>query len=313
MKIRPNTLITLGASAAFGLAAVFLARSWINKSVETEFQTVQNISETARVPLVKTITKPVVVANIDLGFGDTLSRDNLIIVEYPEEAVPNGAFGDINDLMTQMPRRVLLEHIAKFEPILPHKISGKDGRRALSQLIGEGMRAVTIGVSLTSGVGGHVLPGDRVDVLYVRNLESRGGKNNPLNTKTDVLFQNMKILGVGLNSNARSEDVAVRRSVTFEATNDQAQKLYLAQDSGQIILTLRRAGEVEQQPQNNLGLNDLLAGIGKGAPASKPKYKPAPKKAAPSPKTEVTVIRGGSRANISVLNEDTQPKPLAGG
>ena len=100
MKIRTNTLITLGASAAFGLVAVFLARSWINKSVETEFQTAQSISETIRVPLVKTITQPVVVANIDLKFGDTLSRENLVVVEYPEEAVPGGAFGNINDLMS---------------------------------------------------------------------------------------------------------------------------------------------------------------------------------------------------------------------
>lgn len=312
MKIRTNTLITLGASAAFGLVAVFLARSWINKSVETEFQTAQSISETIRVPLVKTITQPVVVANIDLKFGDTLSRENLVVVEYPEEAVPGGAFGNINDLMSQLPRRVLLEHIAKFEPILPHKISGKDGRRALSQLIAEGKRAVTIGVSLTSGVGGHVLPGDRVDIIYVHNLESFGGQNNPLNTKTDVLFQNMKVLGVDLNSNARSEDAAVRRSVTFEATNDQAQKLYLAKDSGQIILTLRRAGEIESQAQSKLGLNDLLAGIQRDTVKTNPRVKAAPKKAKSPEKTQVTIIRGESRAQINVL-KDTQPSALAGG
>lgn len=312
MKLRPNTLVTLGASAVFGLAAVFLARSWIHKSVEAEFQTAQHVVETIRVPLVKTITKSVVVANTDLGFGDTLTQANLVTVEYPEEAVPKGAFEDINTLLSQMPRRVLLEHISKFEPILPHKISGEDGRRALSQLISEGMRAVTIGVSLTSGVGGHVLPGDRVDILYIRNLESHTGRNDPLNTKTDVLFQNIKILGVDLDSNARSENTAVRRSVTFEISNDQAQKLYLAQDSGQIILTLRRAGEIEQHPQYNLDLDDLLAGIqnDKAKPKTRTKA-PAPKKAKSSNKAQVTIIRGDSRAQVNVL-KDTQPIALAG-
>jgi pilus assembly protein CpaB len=304
-------MVTLGASAVFGLAAVFLARSWINNSVEAEFQTAQTLSENAKVQLVKTISKPIVVANLDLAFGDTLSADNLTVVEYPEQAVPDGAYENVEDLLADAPRRVLLGHIAQFEPILSHKISGEGGRRALSQLIAEGMRAVTIGVSLTSGVGGHVLPGDRVDILYIRNLDREG--RNPLNTKTDVLFQNVKILGVDQNVNTRSEDIAVRRSVTFEVTNDQAQKMFLAQDSGEIVLTLRRAGEVELHPQYNLDLKDLLAGIqsDKAKPKARTKQQP-PKKAKGPVLAQVTVIRGDDRAQVSVLR-DTDNSELAGG
>jgi len=311
MKLRPNTMVTLGASAIFGLAAVLLARGWINNSVEAEFQTAQTLSENVRVPLVKTISKPIVVANLDLGFGDTLSTDNLILVEYPEEAIPNGAYDNIDDLLADTPRRVLLEHISQFEPILAHKISGQGGRRALSQLIAEGMRAVTISVSLTSGVGGHVLPGDRVDVLYIRNLDPNG--RDPLKTKTDVLFQNVKILGVDQNTNTRSEDIAVRRSVTFEMSNDQAQKMYLAQDSGEIVLTLRRAGEVELHPQYNLDLKDLIAGIQSDKSKVKKRTKsPVPAKAKGPSLAKVTVIRGDDRAQVSVL-KDTNNSELAGG
>jgi len=311
MKLRPNTMVTLGASAVFGLAAVFLARGWINNSVEAEFQTAQTLSENAKVSLVKTISKPIVVANLDLAFGDTLSAENLIVVEYPEEAVPNGAYDNIDDLLADAPRRVLLGHIAQFEPILSHKISGEGGRRALSQLISEGMRAVTIGVSLTSGVGGYVLPGDRVDVLYIRNLDRES--RNPLNTKTDVLFQNLKVLGVDQNTNTRSEDIAVRRSVTFEVSNDQAQKMFLAQDSGEIVLTLRRAGEIELHPQYNLDLKDLLAGIQSDKSKVKTRTKSArPKKAKGPDLAQVTVIRGDDRAQVNVL-KDTNNSESAGG
>ncbi len=313
MKFRPNTMVTLGASAIFGLAAVFLARGWINNSVEAEFKTAQSFQDNLRVPLVKTISKPIVVANLDLAYGDTLSAENLILVEYPEDAVPSGAYGNIDDLLADVPRRVLLGRIAKFEPILPHKISGEGGRKALSQLISEGMRAVTIGVSLTSGVGGHVLPGDRVDILYIRNLEVGSQGRDPLKTKTDVLFQNVKILGVDLNSNIESEDTAVRRSVTFEVTNDQAQRLYLAQDSGEIILTLRRAGETEHHPQYNLDLKDLLAGIQSDKTQVKAPVKTrAPKKAKGPDLAKVTIIRGDDRAQVNVL-KDTDNSKVTGG
>jgi len=315
MKFRTNTLMTLGASAIFGLAAVFLARSWINNSVEAEFQTVQAANQPIKVPLIRPVTKPVVVARSDFKFGDTLSRANLIVVDYPEEAIPSGAYSKIDDLLADAPRRVLLEHIARHEPILTHKISGEGGRRALSQLIAEGMRGVTIAVSLTSGVGGHVLPGDRVDILYLRNINNNDSTYDPYRTKTDVLFQNVKVLGVDLDSNVQSETTAVRRSVTFEVSNDQAQKLYLAQDSGQIILTLRRAGETHFDPQHNLDLNDLLAGIQTNQAKSTARTKkPAPVKApkAEDTRAHVTVVRGDTRAQIRVYNESPNTD-LAGG
>ena len=308
MKLRPNTLVTLGASAVFGLAAVFLARSWINNSVEAEFQTAQTISETIQVPLNKTITQPVVVANIDMNFGDTLSREMLKIVEYPEDSIPAGAYGSIDELMATLPRRVLLNHIAQFEPMLPHKISGEGGRKALSEMISEGKRAVTFKINTTSGVGGYILPNDRVDVLYVKDITADTNTLTQNTIVTNVVFQNMKVLGVDLQSNQQSETIASRKSVTLEVTNEEAQKLILMENSGKLVLTLRGSGQNERAPEYTAKLKDIFGKIVLNGSATQ-----APHRAAnniPDENlAEVTIFRGEERSEVSVKN-DTAPLNL---
>ena len=301
MKFRANTLMTLGASAAFGLAAVLLARSWINNSVEAEFQSAQSITEAVKVPLIKTITKPVVVANIDLNFGDSLSRHMLKVVDYPENAVPTNAYETINELLADNPRRVLLNYIAANEPMLPHKISGDGGRRALSELISPGMRAATFRVNTTSSVGGYILPNDRVDVLFVRYLQQDRAKINQDTIVTNVVFQNMKVLGVDLQSDQRSEEVAPRQSVTLEVNNEQAQKLLLMQNNGELILTLRAAGETDQQPEYTARLKDVFGKIVLEQPVRN--SRPAAPKKPDDIRADVTVFRGNNRTELNVLNE----------
>ena len=89
--MRLNTIVTLGASAAFGLMAVFLARGWINDAVENEFRQVNPpIVTESTMGIVDTV--PVLVADLDLAFGDVLSREAVRLVQYPEDAVPAGTY-----------------------------------------------------------------------------------------------------------------------------------------------------------------------------------------------------------------------------
>ena len=299
-------MVTLGASAVFGLAAVFLARSWINQSVNAEFESAQAIADTVKVPLVKTITSPVVVANVQLGFGDKLTSENLQLVEYPEESIPAGAYTSIEELLNDQPRRVLLNQISQFEPILPHKLSGEGGRRSLSQLIAEGKRAATFRVNITSSVGGYILPNDHVDILYVRHIDETSKDLTSSTIVTQVVFQNMKVLGVDLQSDQLSEQVASRQSVTLEVTNEEAQKLMLMQNQGQLILTLRGAGQTEVETEYTAKLKDVFGKIVLNRPGSGTRRTAVNKKPS-SNESEVTIIRGDNRSKITVLN-DQGPK-----
>src|SRR3546814_5616388 len=77
------------------------------------------------------------------------------------------------------------------------------------------MRAVTIRVNDVAGVAGFVLPGDRVDVLLTRDRTGGEGGNVANNLITDVLLQNVKVLGIDQDANQEKDKPSVAKAVTL--------------------------------------------------------------------------------------------------
>ena len=71
------------------------------------------------------------------------------------------------------------------------------------------MKAVTIRVNDVEGVGGFVLPGDRVDVALTRQIE----RAQPT---TDVVLQNVRVLAIDQTADERAAKASVAKSVTLE-------------------------------------------------------------------------------------------------
>lgn len=300
--MRVNTIVTLGASAAFGLLSIFLARGWINDAVQSEF------SETARAPLPvqsarapSVATRQVLVADLDFSFGDTLTAQDLRLVDMPEALVPEGSFSDFEHLLGDNTQRtVALSRMTVNEPILDYKISGPGGRGSLSSVISEGMRATSIRVDEVAGVGGFVLPGDYVDVLVTREVGD-GGRDSRKYV-TDTLIQNLKVLGTDQNANTETSGATVVRTVTLETTPQQAQRLTLGMNVGTLSLTLRRIAAMEIAPIASLSEQALISG------RAKPRrtygtVKTTPKPAAVNPVAQVTIIRPTGRDEVSVRRE----------
>src|SRR3546814_9365193 len=109
------------------------------------------------------------------------------------------------------------------------------------------MRAVTIRVNDVAGVAGFVLPGDRVDVLLTRDRTGGEGGNVANNLITDVLLQNVKVLGIDQDANQEKDKPSVAKAVTLEVSPQQAQKLALASQLGSLALMLRNLGDAEQE------------------------------------------------------------------
>lgn len=313
--MRTNTLVTLGASAAFGLMAVFLARSWINDAVRSEFA---GRKTGAAIPVAtQTIeTQAVIVADIDLGFGDVLDPQVLRLVDMPIDIVPAGSFTNFDALLgSGGERTIVLSRMGYNEPILDYKVSGPGGRGSLSAVIAPGMRAASIRVNAVAGVGGFVLPGDHVDIILTRDV-SIGEQNRKLTS--DVLLQNVKVLGADQNADKASSAVKVVQTVTLEVAPSDAQKLSLAMDVGSLSLTLRRAGVTEITRSAAINEHSLTAKPAKFARyARKPS---AAKRSAPriiskpahgDSVANVTIIRSGKRESVSVHKETLDSLELA--
>jgi pilus assembly protein CpaB len=112
------------------------------------------------------------------------------------------------------------------------------------------MKAVTVRVNDINGVAGFVLPGERVDVLLVRNLERT-------EAYSDVLLQNVKVLAVDQLADESSDKPALVKAVTVEVTTADAQKLTLAGSVGTLALALRSAGVADRENARRIGVEDL--------------------------------------------------------
>jgi pilus assembly protein CpaB len=193
----------------------------------------------------------IVVAARPLKFGDVLGAFSLREIPWPQDALPQGAFGKIAELTAT--KRVVLMPIAVNEPILASKITGPGQRATLSALLKDGMKAVTIRVNDVNGVAGFVLPGEHVDVLLTRPGDKKVSVN-------DVVIQDVRVLAVDQLADDTTEKPDVVKAVTLEVDELGGQKLALASMVGTLSLLLRKAGDVADENTKQVTPIDLANG-----------------------------------------------------
>jgi pilus assembly protein CpaB len=200
----------------------------------------------------------VVVADKDLAYGAPVAREALKIMPWPKASIAKDTFTDLDEIYKDAkdPKdRVALAMIAQNEPVTRAKISGFGGKPTLSHQVENGMRAISIRVDDVVGVAGFVLPGDRVDVLLTRRMATGAD-----NLQTQVLLQNIKIIGIDQLADQATDKPIVARTATVEVTPDQGQKLILAQQAGSLSLSLRNVENADNVVTNPITERDLAAG-----------------------------------------------------
>jgi pilus assembly protein CpaB len=241
--VRSSTIIMIAVAAVFGLLAVFAAQSWLNSQAEARLKSLE--AQKAK----PAATSTLVVASKTLRFGNELAESSLREMPWPADAIPQGGFRSIHEMLGQG-KRVVLTAIEANEPVLASKITGQGQRATLSAVIGDGHKAVTIRVNDIDGVAGFVLPGDRVDVMLSRQID----KGNALN---DVVMKNVKVLAIDQLADERTDKPSVARAVTLEVDIAGAQKLALASQIGTLALALRKAGDAEPTASRLITITDL--------------------------------------------------------
>jgi pilus assembly protein CpaB len=304
--MRVATIASLGGSALLGLGALVVAKVWLPHQASPHQAQAAAVAEGA----------PIVVAAGPLAYGTRLQAKNLKVVKLPPGVLPQGAYSSVAQVL-QLDHGgapVVLIPIAEREPILPHKLSGPGVRATVAAEIADGMRAYTIAVSDVAGGGGHVLPGDHVDVLATRDTSiGQQGAPGP-RFQTDVVLQNVRVLGMDLNANPESDKPVVARTATLEVNVQDAGKLALAGQTSTLSLALRRPGSAEIAAVRPTNTNDLssrpfapppayVAGARRSAPA-----RPASIQA---PGSTIIVVNGDKPSAVSVPLERFSMRSLA--
>jgi pilus assembly protein CpaB len=174
-------------------------------------------------------TVPVVMAVQDIPMNTAVTGEMLTVKNIPEAYAHPQAYR----AMEQATGKTSKVQIFKDEQILPNIVASKDSSSSrFSYKIDDKQRAITIGVSEVTGVGGYPVVGDRVDILLTRSTAGT--------MYTGTMLQYKEILATG-SMTVPTEDgkQKVVPTITLSLSPSEAQQLALAELTGQIKCTLR--------------------------------------------------------------------------
>lgn len=227
--------MVFGLVLVVGLAlagfAVYMAQGFISKT-QNALAAEQAIRAKSG-PLVE-----VFVVNKPLNYGDVLTKEDVQMIYWPENALPETIFRDGEVLFPNEGKepRYVLRQMDKFEPLLATKVTEPGQPAGLTGQLDKGMRAFAIKVDVDSGVSGFLQPGDKVDVYWTG--QSPGVEGD----LTRLIESTVKIVAVDQVTNGERA-AAVARTVTVEVSPEQVARLAQAQATGRLALALVGVGD----------------------------------------------------------------------
>jgi pilus assembly protein CpaB len=243
-----------------------------------------------------------VVAARPIPVGTIVTKDYVKLVPWPKQNPVPGSFTALDAVVN----RGAIVELAENEPLTETKLAPLGAGGGLPPTIPAGMRAISVKTNEVVGVAGFVIPGTRVDVLVI--VRKGGANEEPISR---AVVSNAQVLTAGSRfdqENAKTEGKPIPATVvTLLVTPEDAERISLAANEGQIMLTLRNPLDVAPTATNGVRMANLV-----GAPAPPPVVKrvegrrvvqaPAPPPApAPAPKIyTVEAIRGAKRTEESV-------------
>jgi pilus assembly protein CpaB len=211
--------------------------------------------EPTPVPVVQLATVDVLVAGTDINLGSLITVPDLKWQMWPEAAASPQFIRktDRPDAIEQLAGSITRQAFATGEPIREARLIRAQGSGYLAAILPQGMRAIAMEVSAESGVGGFILPNDRVDIILSRRerRESATGSSQSGSSAVEVhssttVLSNLRVMAIDQTIEEKSgQRVVVGRTATIEVTPQQAETLLRAKLMGQLALALRSVTDFE--------------------------------------------------------------------
>jgi len=168
------------------------------------------------------------------------------------EAWPNGSVLDTFVTKTQQPDMgkaiegmVVRSPLVIGQPITNANVVHTDAKGFMAATVTPGMRAIATPINVDSGVGGFLLPNDRVDIILTHDVSNGEG---PKMFQADTILRDVRLLAIDQTSQPMDdEQTQVGKTATLELTPAQAELLQMAHAAGTLTLTLRSLGDSTDQ------------------------------------------------------------------
>lgn len=223
-----------------GAAALIAAMMVRNMSNQPEPRVVEVVDNKPVEPAIR-LTKVLVAAG-DLPFGHRLAPDDLKWQEWPSDGLDKRYLTDTGapEAATEYAGGIVRIPFFAGEPILDQKVIRAGESSMLAAVLDEGMRAVAVEISVETAAGGFILPNDRVDVILSYMVEIKEGDTIVERPATRTVLSNVRVLAIDQSfREVEGENVVVGTTATLELSPRHAEVLMLANQMGDISLTLR--------------------------------------------------------------------------
>lgn len=237
--MRGRTVILLLVALVLAGGTTLMARSWLASQRAT--------AKTEATPIaVPTPSKSILIVRTSIQRGQILRPDDFAWQPWPEGGI------DRNYILlgSRSPETytgwVARQPIAAGEPLIDSKIVAPGNRGFLAAVLHAGMRAVSVPVTLTSGISGFVFPGDQVDLLVTYSVQDRPapGQTTPAGPLMDhkiseTVLRNVRVIAIDQKLDSKPGEATVAKTATFEVTPKQSEIVALASEMGKLSLSLR--------------------------------------------------------------------------
>jgi len=230
-------------------------------------------------------TVRVLVVKQAVPVGAILKVDDLRWQDWPKDAADGGYLTSEASSPEKLAGSVARTSLAQGQPLTAGMLIAPGDRSYMAAVLRPGMRAVTINVSVSTGVGGFVFPGDHVDLILTRQSDRTGGRG----VSVETVLRDLRVLGMDQRSSNQKNEIVAPQSATLEVSPQQAETVALASELGKLSLSLRSLsddGGAAPQAETWSPAPKPVA-----APAARPAHPPA-LRPAPASLTPVQVVRG---------------------
>ncbi|MDQ7070135.1 MAG: Flp pilus assembly protein CpaB [Rhodobacterales bacterium] len=218
-----------------GLAglAVYMAKNYIS-----DYQMALANERANRAEAIETVE--IYVSKRALSYGEPLLSEDVRLVKFPTESLPEGTFATLEELFPKGDDapRVVLRAMEINEAIMAIKVTDAGETAGLMSKLDRGMRAFTIKVDVSSGVSGFLRTDDRVDVYWTGRVNSQSREGETIGEITKLIEARVRLIAVDQTSGSGATEATIARTVTVAVSPQQVAALAQAQATGNLTLSL---------------------------------------------------------------------------
>jgi pilus assembly protein CpaB len=199
--------------------------------------------------------KPLVITKSSIPARSIITAEQLTTKDTPSQAYPLGGASSIDNVVGSVALVNLSAGDSIVESVIQHPLNKNTTSSGSSALtVPEGKRAVAIPISLVSGVGFMVNPGDYVDILVTMDIKDPSGNAQSM---TSLVAQDVLVLSNGATG-AKDQTKAEVKAYTLALNVPQAMAVTLGSEKGSIRLLLRNPANTDQRADIPFTANKFL-------------------------------------------------------